>query len=41
MTDAEIRAVIDRMHAACCNALEIFTFSPRPYELASQEDRWP
>jgi hypothetical protein len=41
MADLRMLAILDKMRSASCNALEVYTFSPKPYELAPREDRWP
>ncbi len=39
--EASMRAIVAKMRSSYFNALEIFTFSPKPYELAPAENEWP
>lgn len=39
--DEAMNKMISKIRAAYCNAFEVFTFSPEPYQLAPKKEFWP
>lgn len=39
-SDSSVKDAVLRMRSAYFNALEMYSFSPKPYELAPKEDKW-